>query len=637
MKKFFAGLLVLVLALMVMPAALAQENEPAALTLEPVYSERAEEHPVGVTLFHNAVWDSTHTCYRDQLNEAEKAVYDRMVEVFTAFAADMEAYVDEDDCPLSTTEVTFSNGVSTCWVIDSVIEETWQFEGLDANPSFNEHFLTAHAIFQKAGAAVSLDHPEFFWIRQSCSVTMGEYTQPTHMGGTGTEEDPYVFEMTASFDAAFLAYPKSDAVDECAALQTQLNAVVDTIMGELEELPDTEKKLEYVDNWLAANNLYNEPAAKDPTWISGDETPWSIVGGLLDGYSPVCEGYAKAFQLFCHKLGVPCLQVSGNAYEVKNDGTLGDGGAHMWVAVKLDEFWYVCDPTWNDPLYGEGVDKDFSSREYLLVNQPMGHFVDMQFVTPNCGAFTVIFDANGHGTAPEMQTIPYGETATAPEALTAEGYTFGGWYTDKACTEQWNFGTELKKDVTLYAKWTINTYTVTFDVNGHGTAPEAQDVEWKGMASEPEAPTAKNCDFIGWYTAEDEEWDFESAVVTADVTLYAKWIEYAFDLETVEQIAEELANAQEGDEVDADTWECTKDGISGLEVGTGTMMMALYKEKKMLGIVECQVIYENWRDTGWNVYAVSEVDAQLLEQADEIVRFNTDIFYKPVSGTRTVK
>ena len=68
--------------------------------------------------------------------------------------------------------------------------------------------------------------------------------------------------------------------------------------------------------------------------------------------------------------------------------------------------------------------------------------------------YQVTFDANGHGTAPEAQTVKGGSCATRPDDLTAEGFTFGGWYLDEACTKPYDFSTAVTQDVTLYAAWT---------------------------------------------------------------------------------------------------------------------------------------------------------------------------------------
>ena len=68
--------------------------------------------------------------------------------------------------------------------------------------------------------------------------------------------------------------------------------------------------------------------------------------------------------------------------------------------------------------------------------------------------YTVTFNANGHGTAPAAQTVESGGTATTPTSPTASGYTFGGWYTEAACTNEFSFSTTINADITLYAKWT---------------------------------------------------------------------------------------------------------------------------------------------------------------------------------------
>jgi uncharacterized repeat protein (TIGR02543 family) len=70
---------------------------------------------------------------------------------------------------------------------------------------------------------------------------------------------------------------------------------------------------------------------------------------------------------------------------------------------------------------------------------------------------TVAFDRNGHGTAPDAQEVVHGEKAKRPKDPTADGYTFGGWYTDKDCKNAYNFSTPVTGDITLYAKWTAKS------------------------------------------------------------------------------------------------------------------------------------------------------------------------------------
>lgn len=145
--------------------------------------------------------------------------------------------------------------------------------------------------------------------------------------------------------------------------------------------------------------------------------------------------------------------------------------------------------------------------------------------------YTVTFNANGHGTAPAAQIISKGGKITKPTDPTATGYTFVGWYKEASCINSWNFSTDtVSGATTLYAKWTQNTtpttnYTVTFNVNGHGTAPSSQTIVSGGMVTKPTDPSADNYTFVGWYkeAACTNAWNFSTDTVTSTTTLYAKW------------------------------------------------------------------------------------------------------------------
>ena len=70
------------------------------------------------------------------------------------------------------------------------------------------------------------------------------------------------------------------------------------------------------------------------------------------------------------------------------------------------------------------------------------------------------------------------------------------------------------------------SWRVAFDAQG-GSYVAPRYVAKNKMVSEPAAPTRDGYTFLGWYTAEGEKWDFAKDVVTADMTLYAKWIKNA--------------------------------------------------------------------------------------------------------------
>ena len=145
---------------------------------------------------------------------------------------------------------------------------------------------------------------------------------------------------------------------------------------------------------------------------------------------------------------------------------------------------------------------------------------------------TVTFDGNGHGTPPDQVTVEHGQPVGCPSDPQAdEGWEFAGWCEDQEGTTAYNFSKQVLEDITIFACWREKgttpdpiTFTVTFDANGHGTAPDDQTVEEGETATKPEAPTAEGWKFGGWYTeaACETEYEFATAI-TDNITLYAKW------------------------------------------------------------------------------------------------------------------
>ncbi len=139
--------------------------------------------------------------------------------------------------------------------------------------------------------------------------------------------------------------------------------------------------------------------------------------------------------------------------------------------------------------------------------------------------FTVAFDSQG-GSVVESRYALYGSLLTLPDAPTKERHEFDGWYKDEQCTQAWNFDTDVVSgDMTLYAKW-VAVYRVSFDSQG-GSAVDIQSVRDGAHAVKPSDPYHLGKGFGGWYkdAACTQAWDFSVDTVTADMTLYAKWVQ----------------------------------------------------------------------------------------------------------------
>lgn len=137
--------------------------------------------------------------------------------------------------------------------------------------------------------------------------------------------------------------------------------------------------------------------------------------------------------------------------------------------------------------------------------------------------YDVTFDVDG-GSEVAAVGVNHGGKVAKPDDPTKENHQFLGWFSDEALTTEYDFDTEVTSNITLYAKWALNTYQVTFNVDG-GSAIAQLTVDHGAKAVKPADPTKTNYVFKGWYkeAAFTTEFNFETEVVTAAITIYAKW------------------------------------------------------------------------------------------------------------------
>ncbi|MDO4941196.1 MAG: InlB B-repeat-containing protein [Erysipelotrichaceae bacterium] len=132
----------------------------------------------------------------------------------------------------------------------------------------------------------------------------------------------------------------------------------------------------------------------------------------------------------------------------------------------------------NDWVYGVAPSGNFVCPETL---DNSGHIDSIHGVPIGWTKFTVTFDMQGHGTQidPISNAISNNTIDAPTPAPTAEGFSFGGWYKDAACTQAWNFDKDtVTKDITLYAKWIpngVDSATISGNVTeqGAGNVPNA--------------------------------------------------------------------------------------------------------------------------------------------------------------------
>ena len=144
------------------------------------------------------------------------------------------------------------------------------------------------------------------------------------------------------------------------------------------------------------------------------------------------------------------------------------------------------------------------------------------------GDYTITYELDGGTNAPENPAGYNVETGTITlKDPVKTGYTFAGWYKDGGFTTQITEITQGSTgNITLYAKWELVSYTITYELDGGTNAeenPASYNVETETITLK--APTKDKYDFKGWY--KDGEFTDEITEIvqgtTGNITLYAKW------------------------------------------------------------------------------------------------------------------
>lgn len=213
----------------------------------------------------------------------------------------------------------------------------------------------------------------------------------------------------------------------------------------------------------------------------------------------------------------------------------------------------LANPTRTDYMFGGWyTNSSLTNKKAQIAKGSTGDLTLYAKWTPT--QYAITYNLNGgtnSGSNPAKYTVESGAITFANP--TRAGYTFGGWYTNSACTQSTTgIAAGSHGNMTVYAKWNIITYTITYNLNG-GTnsssnptkytvetigngialAPATKETvsnstgyEYLGNGNYGETYYITEYSFLGWYT----ESTFVNKVTAitlsdGDVTLYAKWSE----------------------------------------------------------------------------------------------------------------
>ncbi len=140
-------------------------------------------------------------------------------------------------------------------------------------------------------------------------------------------------------------------------------------------------------------------------------------------------------------------------------------------------------------------------------------------------SITVVFETNGGNEISDM-TINITDTSIELPTPVREGHTFDGWYINEDLTDPFSIASFLTTaTITVYAKWIVNTYTITFNSNG-GSLITAITQDYDTVVTAPADPTRAGYTFAGWHEDEALSSAYTFTTMPAEnITLYAKWDE----------------------------------------------------------------------------------------------------------------
>ncbi len=190
----------------------------------------------------------------------------------------------------------------------------------------------------------TVDDPDDFWIEIDIEDFQMTPDEAFECYFTMIAQYPELFfldgYMTASYyphtgKAVSIYFRTEYHIDDIPGMIEEFEAAAKPILDEASKLKTDLDKILFVHNYIVMNTKYNEEV------IDGGDGQYRVYTayGVLCDRDAVCQGYAFAFNYLIRRLGIISEYV------------VSDEINHGWNIVKVGNYWYHLDATWDDPIY----------------------------------------------------------------------------------------------------------------------------------------------------------------------------------------------------------------------------------------------------------------------------------------------
>lgn len=210
-------------------------------------------------------------------------------------------------------------------------------------------------------------------------------------------------------------------------------------------------------------------------YLSTTNTPSSDYGNLRDLESPITSYFYSDSEGTNRVTGKYSTAVGNDIYLIfPSTGFKAGGTYYIYIMTYTSDSKEIDSPTFTG-----GTDP--STVWMVWQNNPPGNLTRLTATLYHKSTYTISYDANGGTGAPSAQTKNEGVNLTLSSTTPSyTGRTFAGWSTTKARADagtiDYDAGATYSTDAaaTLYASWTLNTYSIQYNANGGTGAPSAQ-------------------------------------------------------------------------------------------------------------------------------------------------------------------